>query len=475
MIVLFIQNPLMTPLFTHNEITQISQGQTGDCYLLAVLDCFMNTGPEGLAYIKSLFTETADAVIVRLKQSALSQNLLQKPHPHFIYQVDDALHEDVFVISKARCLEIDASPDGVQSDSLAVKILERICSYYFYNDWQGVSDSLTAHSIRNMTARHEVCPVRSIDFIAQWLSIEVLKIPAMDHLAVIKTILPTLPVYLSMNGQNARHAFRVEAMTNSGCMLVNPWNNLVREHVDFSVISANNPTIYLPKIDTHQYTLAGFLLENFADFSSQFAFNLQTIYQAMNLSKHADVYVANGNKNRIQVTLACLDLLLQQPLIVSLPEQQRNVLKQTVVSLKTKINDLFPKAEGDRRLIRVPGIYKTPSNFVSAPPLQSASECLVSAIQTMPISFAAMQSLDEIERHEQLLVRQLKDFLPKKPTFGSELSVFTIKKPNIAVSQAYDDCLSRIQAMSSEAKSEWMAREAGSSVLSRLSLGGLNV
>jgi len=442
----------MTPLFSHNEITRISQGQSEDCYLLAILDCFMNTSPEGLTQIKSLFTETQAHVVVRLKQSALSHNLLKKPHPHFDHQVDEVSHEDVFTISKARCLEIDASPDGVQSDSLAVKILERICSYYFYNDWHGFTDSLSAHSIRDMAAQNDKFPMESIDFISQWLSFEVQKIPSVEHLGVLKTILTTLPVYLSVNGQKSRHAFRVEAITDTSCILVNPWNNMIREQVDSSLISANNPAMYLLNTDTHQYRLACFLLEKFADFSSEFADHIQTIQQAMEVPKSSDAYVAKDNEHRIQVTLAFLDLLLKRPVIATLPREQLRLLYGIVNALKSKASQLFPKVSLYNYYTLVPANKKIAVASVDHLPTITSSEIIVNAIRSMSISFSTSYSLDEIEQHKQLLIHQLQGFMPKKPAFCSQQSVFTLTKPNAAVTAVYRESLSLIETRSEQAK-----------------------
>lgn len=54
----------MTPLFpAENTPITIKQGHTGDCYLLTAIDCILNSGEEGLPLVKSLFTQTKEALL----------------------------------------------------------------------------------------------------------------------------------------------------------------------------------------------------------------------------------------------------------------------------------------------------------------------------------------------------------------------------------------------------------------------------
>ena len=80
----------MAELFSPNPRTIIQQGIAGDCYLLAVLDGLMNSGPEGLAFIKLLFRQsTEDSIVLRIKRSDLSRNLSGKDLSRYHYYVDD--------------------------------------------------------------------------------------------------------------------------------------------------------------------------------------------------------------------------------------------------------------------------------------------------------------------------------------------------------------------------------------------------
>ena len=114
-----------TPIF-------IKQGNVGDCYLLAALDCIFNSGPAGYDHVKSLFTEAPDGVYVRLRHNGLSVNLNPaKLAGKYVYSFDKEKNEDVFFLSKARLDEIDGSIGGADTNSLAVKILEHVSSQYF--------------------------------------------------------------------------------------------------------------------------------------------------------------------------------------------------------------------------------------------------------------------------------------------------------------------------------------------------------
>ncbi|HEN5600279.1 TPA: hypothetical protein U6322_002441, partial [Legionella pneumophila] len=100
---------MTTPLFPKNDgFVTIRQGKTGDCYLLATLDCILNSGPEGYAAIKSLFKETKDGIEVRFKSSDLSQNLQKdKLQGKYKYHYDPINNQDVFFIDKKKIQEID--------------------------------------------------------------------------------------------------------------------------------------------------------------------------------------------------------------------------------------------------------------------------------------------------------------------------------------------------------------------------------
>ncbi len=206
----------MTPLFPRDDVAiTLSQGKTGDCYLLAALDCVFNLGKEGRDAIKSLFTETDDGVIVRIKRSKQSAFLKpEKMKGKYEYFHDTITDEDVFKISTEKLGEIDKTTIGAQTNSLAVKILERISSYYYVSDWNndGILASVLAH---NIALRHSDT---STTFVGTLLGIDAYDTRDLDQIIKLKTINPQLPVYISMSygkpdifGKfHGRHALRVE-------------------------------------------------------------------------------------------------------------------------------------------------------------------------------------------------------------------------------------------------------------------------
>jgi hypothetical protein len=140
---------LMTTLFPKKGPITIQQGRAGDCYLLAVLDCLFQN-PIFLKKIKSMFTMHADgSVVLRIPRTALTpplmSNMLKKKYG---YHFDHSTQEDVITFS-SECIEkIDQFNKGVTTNCLAVKLLERITSYYFHIPWDNsaVDASLIIHN-----------------------------------------------------------------------------------------------------------------------------------------------------------------------------------------------------------------------------------------------------------------------------------------------------------------------------------------
>ncbi|WP_115704293.1 hypothetical protein [Legionella sainthelensi] len=233
---------MTTPLFPKNDaFVTIRQGKTGDCYLLAALDCILNSGPEGYAAIKSLFKEREDGVEVRIKSTDLTQYLQkEKLHGKYNYHYDPMTNQDVFFIDKKKLQEIDQTTYGVKSNSLAIKILERLSSYYLVSDWDQKLPlaSIVAHKT---SKRHKET---STKFMGQLLGFMAHDTRDVHEIVRLKTIAPQSPIYISMSyGQvdahgerHGRHALRIDKIipnANSAggydFVLVNPWDNQKRE------------------------------------------------------------------------------------------------------------------------------------------------------------------------------------------------------------------------------------------------------
>ncbi|AMP90171.1 hypothetical protein [Legionella pneumophila] len=235
---------MTTPLFPKNDgFVTIRQGQTGDCYLLAALDCILNSGPEGYATIKSLFKETEEGIEVRFKSGDLSKNLQKdKLQGKYKYHYDPINNQDVFFIDKKKIQEIDQTTYGVRSNSLAIKILERLSSYYFISDWNQKLPlaSILAHNNR-LEKRYEGS---SSAFVGNLLGIMTYNTRNALNIIRLKTIAPLEPIYISMkygqidaNGEtHDGHALRIDRIIPNpksaggyDFVLVNPWDNQKRE------------------------------------------------------------------------------------------------------------------------------------------------------------------------------------------------------------------------------------------------------
>ena len=243
------------PLFPRDDQpVAIKQGRAGSCYLLVGLDCVLNQMPEGRALVKSRFEEYPDgsgAVRVKIKRNAHS------PHvdPGKLgakYTVDQSDPEyDYWYVPKAQVARIAQESEldlhlrpGVAGNCLAVKIIERISSYY-YIQGGGVDPgaSLVAH---NADQRYIGSPSA---FLANLLGVQsdtvlgeyVKQTPELldrniNNLIKLKKINPNAPVYVQMLwGQqlaglyHSSHALRVDRIEPDGrgsynFYLVNPWD-----------------------------------------------------------------------------------------------------------------------------------------------------------------------------------------------------------------------------------------------------------
>jgi hypothetical protein len=264
-----------TPLFPeNNDPIIIRQGRTGDCYLLACLDCIFNLGQEGYEAIKSIFTEDENGVTVRIKLTSQSVNLQkEKLQGKYGYDYDSEKLEDIFFLNKERLDVIDNAPKGVITNSLAVKILERLSAYYYVNMWDPnpPDASVVAHSVK---LRHSET---STIFVGKFLGIDAHDIDAnkINDIIKLKTIAPECPVYISMDydktdkygTKHGRHSLRIDKIVpNSNSpggydvVLVNPWNNQGRERFVLNDIKQRNPRFCAFSTKPYQWEFTQLLL-----------------------------------------------------------------------------------------------------------------------------------------------------------------------------------------------------------------------
>ncbi|HAT1820943.1 TPA: Dot/Icm secretion system substrate [Legionella pneumophila] len=265
----------MTPLFPTKGPITIRQGIGGSCYLLSSLDCILNLGEEGEQLIKSLFTQTEDGkVIVRIKRhEALKDNLQKnKMTGKYVHYVDELNNEDVFEISPERLKEIDNQYGGVKSNSLAIKILERLVSYYYAGDWSNTNPlaSVVAHDIPD-----RIAGFTSTAFVGKFFGIQAEDIPysKLDDIIKLKLMNPDEPVYISMSygkvdgfGKfHGRHALRIDKIIPKGSgnydfVLINPHDNSKTETYSLDDLNKRNCRFCLFNTNIHRASLTKKLL-----------------------------------------------------------------------------------------------------------------------------------------------------------------------------------------------------------------------
>ncbi|CEG58514.1 hypothetical protein [Legionella fallonii] len=230
----------MTPLFPlDGEPLVIIQGSVADCYLLASLDCIFNAGPEGLKLLKSKFMQTSDRVIVKIAHNDQSHYVIpQNMGEQYTYVYDEEADEDIFIFDNKVLEKMDKSADRVRTNSLAIKILEHISSFYYPRDWRYInsSSSLQAHSLGRPLLQSSTL------FVGKLLGIHARDYDDLDKIIQLKKRNPEEAIYLSMNygmpdspeESQPRHAFRLENIIpkldgNHEFILVNPWDTTKRE------------------------------------------------------------------------------------------------------------------------------------------------------------------------------------------------------------------------------------------------------
>jgi hypothetical protein len=258
----------LTPLFPEdNSPPIIRQGKAGDCYLLASLDCIFNSGQEGYDVVKSMFTETEKGVEVRIKHTDQSKRLQkEKLECKYDYYYDEERQQDVIIVSKEILEKIDAFQGGVISNSLAVKILERLTSYYYASPLPNQPlASIEAHEMRRRLSETET----STEFAAKFLGIGAHDIAGdkINDIIKLKTIAPEYPVYISIVYGHGRHALRIDKIVpnvNSvggyDFVLVNPHDNQKRETYSLGDISRLQPRFCTFTTKPYQHELTQVLL-----------------------------------------------------------------------------------------------------------------------------------------------------------------------------------------------------------------------
>jgi hypothetical protein len=386
-----------------NEKITIAQGQIGDCYLLASLDCVLSIGEEGLGLIKSLFTENLDgSVTLRIKITDQSANLRpEKLLGKYTYSYDKLSNYDIFTISKARLLEIDQTEGGVQTNSLAIKILEHISSYYYIasGDDDEIQNSALAHNF-NTVDRFSGA---SNSFVAKFIGIEDHETNDIDEVIKLKTINPDAPIYISMDwdavdaqGQtHDRHGLRVKKIVAKGdgkydFILVNPWNNQTEETFTLDDIKKRDYRFCKFSIDKCNYAVTSALLKCPEEHGKLILSNPQLLSL---FSKMHIFFIELSPKN----IRSCLSLYQQIPSFFLR-------LNSFPLDEQTQIMHCMISSSGEKSTFIKSFLNKLPRfNLNNSEKIINAS---IAEITNHPVNFKDL-SQEEIESHHAHLIKWL--------------------------------------------------------------------
>lgn len=249
-------------LFTQNPTIRQSPNH-GNCFLLAALDSLLSS-PENRSAVTSIFRESDEGIQVRIRHP---RNLLEPPVTeerrkelkdkyHYIY--DDRTKESVFMLDKLRLHVIDISELGVESNSLGIKILERLANYLYapiQPDFQG---SAVPHFLRNLD--RSIFGV--VGFLEQLLDVRIERgaLSTKDQqncysfykIALLKRESPSTSIFIAMDEDTGGHVWSLGTITGTHIdvvrtlmhqpmfLLKNPWDTSQSERFTFAEIERRN-------------------------------------------------------------------------------------------------------------------------------------------------------------------------------------------------------------------------------------------
>ncbi|WP_454781978.1 hypothetical protein [Legionella sp. WA2022007384] len=292
----------MPPLFpNNNEYVYISQQQVGDCYLLAHLDCYLNEVAGGRSHIKEMFTENSDgSVTVRFPRNHYSKYLvLTDITAKYHYTQDKTTGHDVFTIPKEELQRIDRNQIefnkyGVQSNSLAVKIIEHLSSYYFTGSL-GTEPNISAIA-HNFNNRYESTNAAAV-FVSHLLGTHAYPAPVEYIKKMKESITPYTPSTVvdmkyglpDASGEiHSVHTLRIHRLevvqTESGPIvyfhLVNPWDNSKTEVFSEEELRKREARFFVLNLDKPRETLNKTLLQC-NEYTRQYIYARVNLYKAL--------------------------------------------------------------------------------------------------------------------------------------------------------------------------------------------------
>lgn len=230
------------PLFPENDAPLIvSQDNYGSCFVLAGFEAIYNSGPNGRALLKSIFTYNHEGLVVRLPHTRQSAYL--KPRDFILkYGYKITQEHDVFTVYPETLEEIVSSDQGVKTNALALAVFERIVSHYFAFGWErrqrrGSLDAYNADKLLRHPRKS------SAEFLGKIVGVKVLDELDIDLVIRLKILASEVPIYVAMqynrsskDERHSTHALIVDEIHPKDAhpgeytfSLINPWDNQKRE------------------------------------------------------------------------------------------------------------------------------------------------------------------------------------------------------------------------------------------------------
>ena len=336
------------------------------------------------------------------------------------YFYDRLRNEDVFFLSTERLNDIDRSRDGVVTNSLAVKILERLSSYYFTADWDDRiprhhrrmtrSASVNAHNLSNRF--DDPCAV----FVGKLVGIFANNTFQTDQIIQLKLLFPDQPIYIGMDygredgygRKHDRHGLRVDQIipdrTSPGgyrFMLVNPWNT-ERGVEEYSVndIKQRGSRFCIYKTNPQRFELM-----------QRLAMSPDVLKTVVKIKKLKPSFDSNDIHYCLMIHQQRPDLLA---VFSSLKPLDQQSLIQYIVSAKSEME----------RLTRHEMLYLFADKIneiqldARRRPTIDTNACIASCanrINTFPVSFTAILSHQRIDDYIQQLLLRLRSNLQQDP------------------------------------------------------------
>lgn len=251
-------------LFANNPTLRQSS-KHGNCFLMAALDSLLSS-PQNKRAVESLFRASPNGIEVRIRHPrnllfSASQGQRDELQNKYSYRYDDKNQESVFTLDRLRLHVIDISELGVMSNSLGVKILERLANYLYTTDVNFFMGSILPNVVNKLTC--QTSPIFGVStFIEQFLDVKVehgmaSKTPGnakftFEQIQEIMKKSPGASIFIGMNdpqGGTTQHVWALDTtspysssqrwspyQSTEGFNLRNPWDTTRREFYTFDQI-----------------------------------------------------------------------------------------------------------------------------------------------------------------------------------------------------------------------------------------------